>query len=110
MAFIYQESSFQANIKPERTKLLGTIPWRRPSSSVGYSQALKNTWQDYKDETGNMWARRSSFNDSADFIGWYANKGFEMGLYKKLMHDHYILHTMKVMEDLKRKPIEKNNG
>ena len=51
MAFIHQESSFQAKIKPERAKLLGVIPWLRPSSSVGYSQALKNTWQDYKDET-----------------------------------------------------------
>tara|TARA_B100000674_G_scaffold146744_1_gene116144 strand:+ start:543 stop:1151 length:609 start_codon:yes stop_codon:yes gene_type:complete len=90
MAFIYQESSFQANIKPERTKLLGTIPWRRPSSSVGYSQALKNTWQDYKDETGNMWARRSSFYDSADFIGWYANKGFERGLSKTDARSLYL--------------------
>ena len=43
MAFIHQESSFQAKIKPERKKLLGVIPWLRPSSSVGYSQALKNT-------------------------------------------------------------------
>ena len=49
MAFIHQESSFQAKIKPERRKLLGVIPWLRPSSSVGYSQALKNTWQDYRD-------------------------------------------------------------
>tara|TARA_B100001989_G_scaffold25121_1_gene15016 strand:- start:2753 stop:3361 length:609 start_codon:yes stop_codon:yes gene_type:complete len=79
MAFIHQESSFQARIKPERTKLLGVIPWRRPSSSVGYSQALKNTWQDYKYETGNSWASRTNFNDSADFIGWYASKGFNQG-------------------------------
>ena len=79
MAFIYQESSFQAKIKPERKQLLGFIPWLRPSSSVGYSQALKNTWQDYKDETGNSWAKRTDFADSADFVGWYANKGFYQG-------------------------------
>tara|TARA_B100000614_G_scaffold123818_1_gene110884 strand:- start:55 stop:669 length:615 start_codon:yes stop_codon:yes gene_type:complete len=79
MAFIHQESSFQAKIKPERTKLLGVIPWRRPSSSVGYSQALKNTWQDYEDETGNSRASRTNFSDSADFVGWYASKGFYQG-------------------------------
>ena len=79
MAFIHQESSFQANIRPERTTLLGVIPWRRPSSSVGYSQALKTTWQDYQDETGNFWASRSNFSDSADFVGWYASKGFYQG-------------------------------
>ena len=76
MAFIHQESSFQAKIKPERKKLLGVIPWLRPSSSVGYSQALKNTWQDYRDETGNSRAKRTNFSDSADFVGWYASKGF----------------------------------
>ena len=79
MAFIHQESSFQAKIKPERKKLLGVIPWLRPSSSVGYSQALKNTWQDYRDETGNSRAKRTSFSDSADFVGWYASKGFYQG-------------------------------
>ena len=63
MAFIHQESSFQAKIKPERKKLLGVIPWLRPSSSVGYSQALKNTWQDYKNETGNSRASRTDFNE-----------------------------------------------
>jgi hypothetical protein len=79
IAFIYQESSFQAKIKPERKQLLGFIPWLRPSSSVGYSQALKNTWKDYKDETGNSWANRTDFSDSADFVGWYASKGFYQG-------------------------------
>ena len=79
MAFIYQESSFQAKIKPERQQLLGFIPWFRPSSSLGYSQALKKTWQDYEDETGNSRAKRTNFSDSADFVGWYASKGFYQG-------------------------------
>lgn len=79
MAFIYQESSFQANARPDRTKLMGVIPWFRLSSSVGYSQALKDTWKDYKNETGNSWASRTNFSDSADFVGWYANKGFYQG-------------------------------
>lgn len=79
MAFIYQESSYQAKIRPERQKLLGIIPWFRPSSSVGYSQALKDTWKDYQDETGNNWSSRTDFSDSADFVGWYASKGFYQG-------------------------------
>ena len=32
-------------------------------------------------------------------------KGFQ-----RQMHDHFTLHIMKVTQDLKRKPIEKNNG
>ena len=53
MSFVYQESSFQSDAKPERTKLLWVIPWKRKSTAVGYSQALSMTWDDYKEETGN---------------------------------------------------------
>jgi hypothetical protein len=79
MSFVHQESSFKADAKPEREKLLGFIPWFRPSSAAGYSQALTKTWEDYKDETGNTRASRKNFNDSADFIGWYASKGYYQG-------------------------------
>ena len=79
MSFVYQESSFQSDARPEREKLLGFIPWFRPSTAVGYSQALVNTWEDYKDETGNTRASRKDFADSADFIGWYASKGYYQG-------------------------------
>ena len=72
MSFVYQESSFKADAKPEREKLLWVIPWKRKSTAVGYSQALSMTWEDYKDETGNSGASRKNFKDSADFIGWYA--------------------------------------
>ena len=68
MSFVYQESSFKADARPERDKILGVIPWFRPSSAVGYSQALTKTWEDYKDETGNSRASRKNFYDSADFI------------------------------------------
>ena len=50
------------------------IPYKRPSSSFGYSQAVKGTWKQYKEETGNKYALRSRFKDSVDFIGWYTNK------------------------------------
>ena len=52
MSFVYQESSFKADAKPDRTKLLWVIPWKRQSTARGYSQALNMTWEDYKDETG----------------------------------------------------------
>ena len=47
---------------------------RRISSAYGYSQALNGTWEEYKNSTGNTWARRSSFEDSVDFIGWYLSR------------------------------------
>ena len=77
MSFVYQESSFKADAKPERTKLLWVIPWKRKSTAVGYSQALNMTWEDYKDETGNSGASRKNFKDSADFIGWYVNQTYK---------------------------------
>jgi len=74
MAIIRQESSFNANAAPDREKVLGFIPWKRPSSARGYSQAVEATWEQYKEETGNKRARRSSFDSSVDFIGWYLSK------------------------------------
>jgi len=52
MAIIRQESSFEFDARPPRKKLLGFIPWMRPSDAYGYAQALDSTWEWYKDETG----------------------------------------------------------
>jgi len=79
MSIVYQESSYKSDAKPDREKLLWVIPWKRKSTAVGYSQALNMTWDDYKDETGNSRANRKNFADSADFIGWYASKGYYQG-------------------------------
>jgi len=73
MAFIHQESRFVAKARPERTKLLWIIPWRRPSTAVGYTQALDETWDDYKVKTHHSSAKRTNFKDAVDFIGWYVN-------------------------------------
>jgi hypothetical protein len=73
MAFIQQESSFEGKARPPRTKLLWVIPWKRPSNAYGYAQALDSTWNDYQESAGNWGARRSKFEDAADFIGWYNN-------------------------------------
>ena len=74
LAIINMESSFNRFAKPPRQKLFKVVPYKRPSSSFGYSQAVKGTWKQYKDETGNKFATRSRFKDSVDFIGWYTNK------------------------------------
>ena len=74
LAIIKMESSFDWLAKPPRQKLFKVVPYKRPSSSFGYSQAVKGTWKQYKDETGNKFAVRTRFKDSVDFIGWYTNK------------------------------------
>jgi len=79
MAIIKQESGFDWLAKPERTKIFKIIPWTRPSSSFGYSQAVDGTWDMYVKDTGNDLALRASFSDSSDFIGWYVHN-----TYKKL--------------------------
>ena len=74
LAIIKMESDFNWLAKPKRQKIFKVIPYKRPSSSFGYSQAVKGTWKQYKNETGNKLARRTRFKDSVDFIGWYTNK------------------------------------
>jgi hypothetical protein len=74
MATIRKESGYNANSRPPRTKLLGFIPWTRPSSAYGYSQALDDTWAQYKRETGKYRADRNDFADAVNFIGWYHNQ------------------------------------
>jgi len=74
LAFIKMESDFDWLAKPKRKKIFKVIPYKRPSSSFGYSQAVKGTWKQYKKETGNKFATRTRFKDSVDFIGWYTNK------------------------------------
>jgi len=74
LAIIKMESDFDWLAKPERQKIFKVIPYKRPSSSFGYSQAVKGTWNQYKKETNNKLATRARFRDSVDFIGWYTNK------------------------------------
>ena len=74
LAFIKMESDFDWLAKPKRLKIFKVIPYRRPSSSLGYSQAVIGTWEQYKKETNNKLATRVRFKDSVNFIGWYTNK------------------------------------
>tara|TARA_Y100000590_G_scaffold151491_1_gene174062 strand:- start:5244 stop:5843 length:600 start_codon:yes stop_codon:yes gene_type:complete len=74
LAIIKMESDFDWLAKPKRQKIFKVIPYKRPSSSFGYSQAVKGTWNQYKKETNNKFATRTRFKDSVDFIGWYTDK------------------------------------
>tara|TARA_Y100000590_G_scaffold381518_1_gene450743 strand:+ start:4944 stop:5555 length:612 start_codon:yes stop_codon:yes gene_type:complete len=71
LAVINKESGFRRFAKPKRTKLFKIIPYRRPSSSLGFSQAVDKTWELYKKENNKPRALRISFKNSSDFIGWY---------------------------------------
>ncbi len=90
MATLRKESGFKHNARPPRTKLLGFIPWKRPSSAYGYPQALDGTWLQYKRESGNFAARRSDFGDAVDFVGWYHAK--TAGKYGVARNDTYNLY------------------
>ena len=74
LAIIHQESRFASKAKPPRNKIFGIIPGARPTSSFGYTQAKKATWDWYQLKTGNMKAKRDNFEDAIDFVGWYGNQ------------------------------------
>ena len=74
LAFVNKESGFNRWAKPKRKRIFKVIPYKRPSSSFGYSQAVKGTWEQYKNETNNPLALRSRFKDSVMFISWHINK------------------------------------
>ena len=74
LAFVNKESGFNKWAKPKRNKIFKIIPYKRPSSSFGYSQAVNKTWELYKTETNSPLALRTRFRDSVMFIGWYINK------------------------------------
>ncbi|MBF0624666.1 MAG: lytic transglycosylase [Magnetococcales bacterium] len=78
LAIIHQESKFRHDARPPRDRLFWFIPWRRPSTAYGYAQALDDTWDWYKDKTGNDGADRDDFDDAVDFIGWYVRMSHSM--------------------------------
>ncbi|MBM5786337.1 MAG: lytic transglycosylase [Pelagibacterales bacterium] len=78
MAIIQRESDFDWLAVPEWDKLFKIIPYKRKSSSLGYSQAVNATWEQFQRETDQKYALRISFYDSVDFIGWYINKTNEI--------------------------------
>jgi hypothetical protein len=91
MAIIKKESGYDWLARPERTKLFKVIPWKRKSSSLGYSQAVENTWETYKNSTGKKYVTRILFKDSSDFIGWYVDQtSKKMGVSKNNYYKQYM--------------------
>ena len=74
MAIIWRESSFRAAVRPPQRYAMGIVPLGRPSSALGFAQAIDGTWDWYRDETGNRSADRTEFDDAVDFVGWYLAK------------------------------------
>ena len=68
LAFVKKESDFNWLAKPPRTKLFKVIPFKKTFIFIGYSQAVKGTWEQYKRETNNPLATRADLKDSVDFM------------------------------------------
>lgn len=91
MSIMRQESSFRFDARPPRGKLLGFIPWKRPSNAYGYAQALDSTWEWYVEDSGRWFADRDDFDDAIDFVGWYTNKTNEsVGISKWDPYNQYL--------------------
>lgn len=91
MAVMHQESKFIGNAKTPHRFALGIIPLGRQSSAKGYSQALDGTWDEYRDEEGGRFARRTDIDDAADFMGWYmAETTRRLGIPPSDARDQYL--------------------
>lgn len=91
MATLYQESKFVGNARTPFRYALGIIPMGRQSSAYGYSQALDDTWDDYRKGAGRFGARRDRIDDATDFIGWYMDRSEQkLGLPKYDATSHYL--------------------
>jgi hypothetical protein len=91
LAIIHQESTFDFNARPPRGKILGFIPWKRPSNAYGYAQALESTWAMYQKDTGRRRADRDDFGDAIDFVGWYTNQSQKVaGISKWDPYNQYL--------------------
>jgi hypothetical protein len=87
LAFVKQESNFKHDARPYISKNGRT---KLASSALGYSQALKGTWKEYKVNTKRHSAVRTDFSDAIDFMGWYNQRSVkELNIEK---HDAYSLY------------------
>lgn len=73
MAIIRHESSFRAAARPLDSR------GRRISSALGYAQAIDGTWNIYRRENNKHRAKRTSFTNAIDFVGWYSSKSIKKG-------------------------------
>ncbi len=92
MAIINQESGFSATARPPRKKVLGILPiGKHISTAYGYSQALNQTWRHYEVANNIDHARRETFDDATDFIGWYTTMARKkLGIAKDDAYNLYL--------------------
>ena len=91
MATIYQESKFISDAKTPHKWALGVIPIGRQSSAYGYSQALDNTWDEYREDTRRFGAKRNKIADATDFMGWYMDgTSKRLGISKQDARNQYL--------------------
>lgn len=91
LATMYQESSFRPKARTPRKYFLGFIPAGRVSSAYGYAQAIDGTWDWYRKSTGRRGAKRHSFQDASDFMGWYMNiTTTQHGVPPEDAYSHYL--------------------
>jgi hypothetical protein len=91
LAIMRQESSFRHNAAPPRDSFLGIPMWWRVSSAYGYAQVKDETWDWYKDKTGNWGADRDDYDDAVDFMGWYADVSQKtLGISKWDAYNQYL--------------------
>jgi len=91
LAIIRQESGFRDDARPPRDSVLGIPMWWRVSSAYGYAQAKDETWDWYRDKTGNFWADRDDFADASDFVGWYTDVSHrKLGISKWDSYNQYL--------------------
>jgi hypothetical protein len=91
MAIMKQESSFVADARPPRQKVMGVIPGARPTTAYGYAQATDGTWAHYQQSTGAKEADRDEFGDAVDFMGWYSQEAYRrLGIAKTNAYELYL--------------------
>jgi hypothetical protein len=91
MATIHQESKFIGDARTPFRYALGVIPMGRQSSAFGYSQALDDTWDEYRKATRNFGAKRDRIDDATDFMGWYMRASNErLALPMGDARNHYL--------------------
>lgn len=91
MSTIYHESRFVGDARTPHRYALGVIPMGRQSSAYGYSQAIDDTWDLYRSDTGRGGARRDRIGDATDFMGWYMNRSYEkLGIPKTDARRQYL--------------------
>ena len=109
MAIIHQESKFDATARPPRRKFMRIIPWKRPSSAYGYTQALHDTWDNYRQTNGSFFSSRGDFTDGVDFIGWYANQAHRRaGIQRTDAYSLYLAYHEGVGGYLRKSYLKKN--